>query len=310
MQTTKDDIYFNDYEIAEYVSNAMAKGFFVAKYMNKQLVNAPTVVTHLRSEEERGSLISMKDKKVRPISEGTELTEVRGVQKIGKTKQLAKRGFKFSFTDEELESSAFDLQENLNDLSYTLAYEMEQNCVNTLKAEANSPKATGLHGKWSEEATTADNIASDIIDMETAFDTTDLNGDLNCLFYSTNNYNAINKNQNTEAFKWTVDDERGYDAYNTGVIDFVGALHHKTKFLDDGEALGWNLNTPPATIYYRTNPRLAGASFYDGLPEYAPFVQTYTRRHEGIESYTEIEMAVEYAITVNRPASLLYQTGL
>ena len=70
------------------------------------------------------------------------------------------------------------------------------------------------------------------------------------------------------------------------------------------------MNNVPATIYYKTNPRLSSASFYDGLPEYAPFVQTYVRRTEGIVPKTEIEMAVSYAITVNKPASLLYQTGL
>ncbi len=310
VMTTNDDIFFTPYEIAEYTSDAMAKGFFVAKYMNRQQINTDTVVTYLRPEEKVGSLISAKDKTIRPISEGTELTEIRGVERIGKTKTLSRRGYKLVVTDEELESNAFSLQDNLNDMSYNLAYEMEKNCVNTLKAEAKAPQATGLKGKWSDDTTTITSIESDIIDMQSAYDETDMVGDLNCFFYGTNYYNVLRKNLNREQYQWTIEDEKGYDAYNSGAINALGAFHHKTKFLDDGEALGWNMNNVPATIYYKTNPTLSSASFYDGLPEYAPFVQTYVRRTEGIVPKTEIEMAVSYAITVNKPASLLYQTGL
>ena len=100
VMTTNDDIFFTPYEIAEYTSNAMAKGFFVAKYMNRQQISTDTVVTYLRPEEKVGSLISAKDKTVRPISEGTELTEIRGVERIGKTKTLSRRGYKLVVTDE------------------------------------------------------------------------------------------------------------------------------------------------------------------------------------------------------------------
>ena len=159
--------------------------------MNRQQINTDTVVTYLRPEEKVGTLISAKDKTVRPISEGTELTEIRGVENIGKTKTLSRRGFKLVVTDDELDSRAFSLQDNLNDMSYTLAYEMEQNCVNTLKAEAKAPKAAGLKGNWTNDTTDITSIESDIIDMQSAYDTTDMPGDLNCFFYGTNYYNVF-----------------------------------------------------------------------------------------------------------------------
>lgn len=310
VMTTKDDIFFNPTMLAAYTSEVMAKGYVTAKYLKRQVSTAPTVITYIKEDETDGKLMNSKNKKVRPVSEGTELTEVRGSERLGRTKELTLRGFKLSVTDQELENDAFSLEDNIRDMSYTLARTVEQDAINTLINEANSPKVT-VKGNWADSATTLNDIQSDLIDMQSAYDDTDYVDTLNCMFFNKKQFNAIRKGLNYEVSNYDVEAERGYNPYQSNPsLSFVDGVHHISKFLDDGECLGFDANNPPATIFYNVDPKLGSPAFYQGLEDYAPFVRTYVRREEGVVPKTEIEMAVSYAITVNKPAALLYAKGL
>lgn len=309
--TTKNDFFFNPVTLEAYTSNLMAKNFVTPRFLNKKLIDAPTVLNYRRDGEENGKLLDEVERKVRPVTEGTELTEVRGTVKIGETKTLQRYGMKLVVTNELLKNPAFTLQDEINNMSLSLARIVEKETIKTLKAEAEAPQSKKIKGKWTNDGTTLDTIQRDIVEMQSAFDDSDFNNELNTLFYNKAQFNEIKKDVNYEVSNYNVDAEEGYNVtIPNRPLDFVDALHYKCKYLDAGEALGWDGSMPPATIYYNRESGLGTPTFYNGLADFAPFVSTYVKDEPGVVPYKEIQMAVSFGVVVNKPGALLYQKGL
>lgn len=309
--TTKNDFFFNPVTLEAYATTLMAKNFIAPRFLNKKLIDNPTVVSYQRDGEEDGKLLDEVERKVRPVTEGTELTEVRSTVKIGETKTIERYGMKLGVTNELLKNPAFSLQEEVNNMSLCLARIVEQHTIDTLKNEAKAPTSSKVKGKWTDDGTTLDTIQRDIVEMQSAFDDTDYNNELNTLFYNKAQFNEIKKDVNYEVSNYNVDAEQGYNAYIPNrPLDFVDSLHYKCKYLDAGEALGWDASQPPATIYYNRESGLGTPTFYEGLPDFAPFISTYVKDEPGVVPKKEIQMAVSFGVVVNKPGALLYQKGL
>ena len=93
-----------------------------------------------------------------------------------------------------LADEAFILEKEIRDMSFTLSHLVEQNIVLQLmeQASAPKPKKADIHGNWAS-LNDVDEIADDIIEMQSAFDENDWNFELNGLFLNKKQVNSIRK---------------------------------------------------------------------------------------------------------------------
>lgn len=309
--TQKDDYLFNPVELAYYSSKVMAKQFITAQYLNRQVISAPTVLTYLKDGEKQGELISSKNKKPRPIAEGSHLTEIRTSEKFGETKNITTRGFKLVVTDQQMNNDAFDYMSEIRDMQYTLARIVETEAIYALVNEA-TRKAPTIKGSWSDDGKTMKDIQKDLVDLQEAYYTgDDYDHNLNIMFYSPTTFSEILKELNFDVSRYKSEEQTGYNNFTPNApLNFLGIDHLQSKFVPKGEALGWDRRVPPATIYYGVDSTLGTPDYYAGLEPYAPLVRTSVERRGGIEKETEIQMAVSFAVTVNRPSSIFHVKGL
>lgn len=309
VQTTRNDVFFNRTFLETYTSEVMAKNFITARYLDKKEINAPTVVNYKDETKVDGKILDETKKKARPVTEGTELTEIRANLLVGDTRSLDLYGFKLEVTDEMLEDEAFILEKEIRDMSFTLSYIVEQNVISQLIAQAAAPKvsASTLNGDWANTNNIND-IADDIIEMQSAFDDNDWGFELNGLFLNKKQINAIRKGFDYKVSNYDVASTQGYPT--TTSLSFADCVHTKSKFMQDGYALGFDLNAPPATIYYNGKPNMSTPETYKGLEDFAPLVRGYVDQKEGVVNKTTFEMAVSFGVVVNKPGALLYQDGL
>lgn len=309
VQTTKNDMFFNKTFLEAYTSEVMAKNYITARYLDKKEINAPTVVNYKDETKVDGKILDETRKKARPVTEGTELTEIRANLLVGDTKSLDLYGFKLEVTDEMLADEAFILEKEIRDMSFTLSHLVEQNIIVQLmeQAAAPKPKKADIHGNWAN-LNDVDEIADDIIEMQSAFDENDWNFELNGLFLNKKQVNAIRKGLDYKVSHYDVNQVKGYPINRS--LSFADCIHTKSKFMEDGHAIGFDLNAPPATIYYNGKPNTSTPKVYNGLEDFAPLIRAYIKKDEGVVDKTTFEMAVSFGLVVNKPGALLHMDGL
>lgn len=309
VQTTRNDVFFNKTFLEAYTSEVMAKNYITARYLDKKEIKAPTVVNYKDETKVDGKILDETKKKARPVTEGTELTEIRASLLVGDTKSLDLYGFKLEVTDEMLADEAFILEKEIRDMSFTLSHLVEQNVILQLmeQAAAPKPKKADIHGNWAN-LNDVDDIADDIIEMQSAFDENDWNFELNGLFLNKKQINAIRKGLDYKVSHYDVTQIKGYPTSTS--LSFADCVHTKSKFMENGHAIGFDLNAPPATIYYNGKPNTNTPQVYSGLEDFAPLVRGYVKQDEGVVDKTTFEMAVSFGLVVNKPGALLYMDGL
>lgn len=308
MDTSNNDIFFNRQYLEAYASNIAAKGFITGKYLPRKPITAGKIVEHTRDVKEDGKILSALTAKARPVTEGAELTQVRGSAKTGKAMVLDFYGLEYKVTPELEEDPAFDLETEVMDLSYTLGALVEQENIKKLLANAKAPVANDIRGDWVNKD--INEIQSDIIDMQEAFDETDYTDELTGLFYNKKQYNAIRKHLNYSVEKYQLPED-GYISAVKNPIEFVDSIHHTTRNrIPEGKSLGFDLMNPPATIYYGIQSDTFTPETYQGLEDYAPLMRAYIKEKKGIMSHKTIELGVAFGLSVRKPATLQLQNGL
>lgn len=308
MDTTDNDIMFNRQFLEAYSSNMAAKGFITGKYIPRKPITAGKIVEQTRDVKEDGKILSALTAKARPITEGAELTQIRGTAKTGKAMVLDFYGLEYKVTPELEEDPAFDLNTEIMDLSYTLGALIEDKNIERLLANAKAPKANSINGTWASKELNA--IQSDIIDMQDAFDETDYTEELTGLFYNKKQYNSLRKHLNYSVEKYQLPED-GYINAIKNPIDFVDSLHHSARNrIPEGTSLGFDLLNAPATVYYGVQADTFTPETYEGLADYAPLMRAYINEKKGIAPYKTIELGVAFGLSVRNPATLQKQTGL
>lgn len=310
MDTRNNDLFFNSQYLEAFASNIAAKGFVAAKYFPKKPITAGKIVEHVRDVKKDGEILSALTQKPRKITEGAELTQVRGTAKVGNAMELDFYGMEYIVTPELEADEGFDFESEIRDLSYTQAVLIEKKCIEKLLAEAQAPTVVqaNLNGKW--DAADLNQIQADIIDMQESFDSTDYSDELTGLFYNKKQYNAIRKHMNYSVEKYDMPED-GYISANKAPIDFVDSYHHNTRnTVPEGKSLGFDLSNPPATIYYGIQAGTYTPDTYAELPAYAPLMRTYVREKEGIAPYKTIELGTAFGLSVRKPGALQLQGGL
>ena len=138
-------------------------------------------------------------------------------------------------TDKAMTDALSLLDSNAKLVEAEFASIVEQNVIAQLIAQAAAPKISGttLNGDWAS-ANDINDIADDIIEMQSAFDDNDWGFELNGLFLNKKQINAIRKGYDYKVSHYDVDNVKGYPVATS--LTFADCIHTKSKFMDDGYA--------------------------------------------------------------------------
>jgi hypothetical protein len=307
VETSDNKLLTNNLLMEAYASEFGMKGLRVTPFINRQSTDAEIVNMYVREKTPTESIISDRTGKARRITEGARLVQVRGTPKTDKGRTLEFYGFEYYITNKALKQPGYSLSEDVKDLSAVICAQVERSVVNTLKSDANAKKATNLNKKWNGEDTTLEDIQSDLVDIDLAYDNDELLYDLNIMFHSKIAHGALQKKISLTEQKWEIPRE-GYEAQKALELGQIQHLY-AGKGLSDGEMLAWDKNRPAATIYYGTEEGVNSPEVYEQLPDFAPMLMSYTEPLKGINPGWKIQIGCAWTVLTREPKGILFDNG-
>lgn len=307
VETSDNALLTNNLLMEAYASEFGMKGLRVTPFLNRQSTDAEIVNMYVREKTPTESIISARSGKARRITEGARLVQVRGTPKDDKGRTLEFYGFEYYITNKALKQPGYSLSEDVKDLSAIICAQVETSAVTKVKTDANADKATGLNKNWNGADTTLDDIQSDLIDIDLAYDNDELLYNLDIMFHSKLAHGALQKKVSLNQQKWEIPKE-GYEAQKA--LD-LGQIQHlyAGRGLTSGEMLAWDKTRPAATIYYGTEEGVNSPEVYEQLPEFAPMLMGYSEPIKGITPGWKVQLGCAWTVLTREPRGILFDDG-
>lgn len=297
MEVASKDALMRSEFLQPYISEAVATGFTITKYIKARPADARNVIFYQKTKTVEEAIGDGTQKLPSKVADGASLREIRTSGLNAKAQPVEMRGYKLVVDNDMLKENLEGILDFIAELGYGIGRQIEYDVVSQLKNKALADTATLGNGTWNSSTT----VDLDVMAMQSSYKDYSRPNRLDKLFLNDTNLQEARSFVRGKFYQEVPEEP---SVQGTQLMD--GGLH-----MTEGYALGFDSRLPPATVYYGTEDGAFNPKLQQGMENFSPLINVKVKNiNDEIPGRTEVYMAAKNTVAVTNPKAVLYQSGL